>query len=149
MSKYVVICRFIFIVIFMKYINKTLINYDIWLQVTRKDYIQFSKKYINLIISILYNCIAFIVIGIKWAEVLVMINNLLTILNSSFNFLIYLSFCGKQKKRRAKYTSTYLTTTTTVQTSAISRENDSSRKTIRKFQLISQVQSNFGFHSFG
>ena len=78
------------------------------------------------------NWFCFIIVENKWAEVLVMINNLLTILNSSFNFLIYLSFCGKQKKRRTKYTSTYLTTTTSVQQSAFSRENDSSRKALRK-----------------
>ena len=78
------------------------------------------------------NWFCFIIVENKWAEVLVMINNLLTILNSSFNFLIYLSFCGKQKKRRTKYTSTYLTTTTSVQQSAFSREQDSSRKTVSK-----------------
>ena len=40
----------------------------------------------------------------QWAYTLVSINQLLTILNSSFNFLIYLSFCGRgrrKNKRRA------------------------------------------------
>jgi len=38
----------------------------------------------------------------QWVFVLISINHLLTVLNSSFNFMIYLSFCGRRKKKRRR-----------------------------------------------
>jgi len=62
----------------------------------------------------------------EWAFTLISINQLLTILNSSFNFMIYLSFCGTGKKNRRQTTiyrfktSTKVTRATDVATKATS-----------------------------
>ena len=47
----------------------------------------------------------------QWALVLVSINQLLSTLNSAFNFLIYLSFCGRRRNRRQRHSSGYVNTT--------------------------------------
>ena len=36
----------------------------------------------------------------QWVKFLIKINNLLTVLNSAFNFLIYWSFCGRRTRNR-------------------------------------------------
>ncbi len=39
---------------------------------------------------------------LQWAMVVVSVNTLLTVANSSFNFLIYLSFCGGRARGRRR-----------------------------------------------
>ena len=46
------------------------------------------------------NCIFNVVFFLQWVTSLVSVNHLLLVLNSSFNFLIYLSFCGTGSRRR-------------------------------------------------
>ena len=57
------------------------------------------KKFLSYIY--IYKLITYFLFCFQWVYVLISINQLLTVLNSTFNFLIYWSFCGRRTRRRA------------------------------------------------